>query len=458
MWKIQKILKIELCLLLPVVLLAGIVIYKDYSSRPGLIKENTLQVGKRTTDTVNLKWAPVRNADNYVVSYKPKSSDEWQELEVDGSQHKVEVNNLKEGESYDFSLQANSKKRKGVTSDTTESTTKKHQSISGKPKQMKLANNEIDLNLEAETKVKIETENEDVKIDEETQNIEVSQPGTIKLTAIAEENEEFVQEEMELEIEVLDSVCEDTSNASIHTMYKLDKSNCEAIKTVTGSGGADVPQSFGYNEGSYYIAYGMYDTQRIVTYKEDGEKSVSVPKVKLGHPNGFTYSNVSGKGYCVKGWGGRCVVYEPETDKYDVFELPYGASGIAYDRKNKQFYTSSRNLMVAYDENFNVLMTTPAVNHKGNYYTQDCGGHAGIMIRCLSDKSRHGINLIDLYDMQNGKYLGTIECDLSEVESAIVDDEGYMELLCNTTDEKDYIWKTPINIEELGYEKESLNY
>ena len=37
-----------------------------------------------------------------------------------------------------------------------------------------------------------------------------------------------------------------------------------------------------------------------------------------------------------------------------------------------------------------------------------------------------------------------------------------MELLCNTTDEKDYIWKTPINIEDLGTEilqaKEEVNH
>ena len=40
--------------------------------------------------------------------------------------------------------------------------------------------------------------------------------------------------------------------------------------------------------------------------------------------------------------------------------------------------------------------------------------------------------------------------ELSEVESAAVDEDGYMLLLGNTSDYTDYIWKTPINIEDIG--------
>ena len=83
--------------------------------------------------------------------------------------------------------------------------------------------------------------------------------------------------------------------------------------------------------------------------------------------------------------------------------------------------------------------------------TQDIGGHAGIMLRCLSPNGRkHGINYIDLYDMRNGTYLGSLSCDLSAVESAIVDDEGYLEILANNTKGVDYIWKTDLNIETLA--------
>ena len=445
----KKIIKIECCLLIVLTIIASIVVYNDYTSRPGILEVDALQIAKRTTESVLLEWKPVRNTDKYVVAYKTKDSEEWSEVEIPGEETSIEIEDLDEGVEYDFSLRADSEEREGYRTETTSAATKKHQTIEGKTKQMKFANNEINLNLESKTNIKIESKDESVTVNEETQTIEVTEPGTIKLTAIAEEDEDYVEEEAEIEVEVLDAVSADTDDASIHTIYELDSSNCEVVQTVTGSGSAVVPQSFGYDDGSYIIAYGMNNSQRIVTYSEDG-KSTSTPKVKLGHPNGFAYSDKTGKGYCVKGWGGRCVVYTPEDDSYDVIQLPYGASGIAYDRSKEWFYTTSRTVLAVYNTDFETVATLSPVTHKGTYYTQDCGGHAGILMRCLSDKSKHGVNLIDLYDMVNLKYLGTIECNLSEVESAIVDDEGYMELLRKKKNKTDYIWKTPINIDDLG--------
>ena len=83
--------------------------------------------------------------------------------------------------------------------------------------------------------------------------------------------------------------------------------------------------------------------------------------------------------------------------------------------------------------------------------TQDIGGHGGIMLRCLSPNgNKHGINYIDLYDMRNGTYLGSFSCDLSEVESAIVNKDGFLEILANNTSGEDYIWRTDVNIETLA--------
>jgi len=190
----------------------------------------------------------------------------------------------------------------------------------------------------------------------------------------------------------------------------------------------------------------MDDAQRIIMFNGD-EKSVSVPGIKLGHPNGLAYAD--GKCYSVRGWSGRCVTYCPETGEYDSLTLPYGASGIAYDRKSEHFYTSSRNLMAAYDKDFNVINTIGTVRHR-DYYTQDCGGYSGILMHCISDKTKHGTNFVDFYDMVNGKYIGSVKCDLDEVESAEVDKDGYLILLANTKGETDNIWKTPINVAELG--------
>ena len=107
--------------------------------------------------------------------------------------------------------------------------------------------------------------------------------------------------------------------------------------------------------------------------------------------------------------------------------------------------------MIAYDiKDYSVKYRTGVVSHKGTYYTQDCGAHAGILLRCLSDSSKHGINYIDLYDMKHGKYLGSLTCDLSEVESAVVNKDGFLEILANNKSKEDYIWRTDLNIETIG--------
>ena len=108
-------------------------------------------------------------------------------------------------------------------------------------------------------------------------------------------------------------------------------------------------------------------------------------------------------------------------------------------------------MMAAYSaEDYSVLHTTRTARHSGHVYSQDCCGHGGILLHCVSDSDRHGINYIDIYDIERGKYLGSFGCDLSEVESAIVDNDGYLEILANNTSDTDYIWKTPINIDSLS--------
>lgn len=225
------------------------------------------------------------------------------------------------------------------------------------------------------------------------------------------------------------------------------------VKVITGAGGAVVPQGLAYTGDKYIVSYGMGSPNRVVSFDVDGDgKSVSVPSVSMGHPNGFTYADENGLCYCAKGWTSKVYTYEPTSDRYGSVNLSYGCSGIGYDRKENLLYTCSRTAMVAYDisDGYSIKYRCGVVNHGGKVYTQDCGGHAGIMFRCLSGSSKHGTNYIDLYDMKNGRYLGTFTCDLSEVESCIVDKDGFLEILANNSSNADYIWKTNINVNSLG--------
>lgn len=447
----QKIIKLECMLLIPLLLTAGIAVMAEYDLRPGILTADALSIEDKGTDSISLSWEPVRNADKYVVSYKEKDSEDWQTVEVSGSETGVEIDGLDEGEEYDFAIRADSAEREGYTTAASTARTKKSQSIKGKQKQMKLAGSEINLGLSSETDIRINSGDEEVaKVEKENKSVVAVNPGTVTLTATAEATDEYTEDEMEIEVEVLDSVSEDSANAAIHVIDRLDKSNCEIVRKIEGDGKAVVPQSLAVSDDTYIVAYGMDDTPQKLFFfdKEDGTKTVSNPSIKLGHPNGLAYAD--GKCYSVRGWSATCVIYDMEADSYSSFTLPAGASGIAYDSENEQFYTSSRSALKAYTKDFEEVISIPPVRHKGQMYTQDCGGAGGIMMRCLSDKTRHGINYVDLYDMEEGKYLGSLECDLSEVEGVDVDEEGFMLLLCNTKEYEDYIWKTPINIKDLG--------
>ena len=113
------------------------------------------------------------------------------------------------------------------------------------------------------------------------------------------------------------------------------------------------------------------------------------------------------------------------------------------------FYTSSRKRLVTYDSGFRFVKTTGRVSRETKFYAQDCAAYDGILMQAISGPGYLGVNYIDFYDMEKDTYLGSIECKLGEVESIIVDDEGYIEVLCNVVGVKDNIWRTPINMKML---------
>jgi hypothetical protein len=453
--------------------LTAFVIYRDYKERPGLLETSSLVSVERGTDHIVLEWDEVRNTEVYALYYKQHGSKykDWVRREfdandisiieetvkdgVDKARIRADVTGLDEGTSYVFVIRPENEERHGFVTDGRIFTTRMTQKIKAKHRYFKLTcNKPFNLKTKAKTELTYESENPDVaKVGKTSGKVTLTGPGETVIRVTAAENTRYIGDTTKIRIKVVETTPVSSGGASAHIIYYADSSNCKVVKVVTGSGSATVPQSFGYTGDKYIIAYGMSDSQRIVTYDVDGDgKDVSVPSVALGHPNGFCYSDSTGLCYCVKGWSGRCVVYSPETGGYNVITLPAGCSGIAYDRVRNQFYTSSRTAMRAYsgDGKFRSLRSTGVVKHIGTTYTQDCGGHAGIMMRCLSGSSKHGTNYVDLYDMLNGTYLGSIACELSEVESAVCDKDGYMLLLCNYSGSEDYIWKTDINIEDIG--------
>ena len=476
----RRHVRVGLLLLVLMTAAAAFTIYTDYRERPGIIETGSIRASERTPDSITLEWDHVRNTDTYALYYKRHGNKykEWTRLELDAESlrskeikpgeserenddethiHVVKkVDGLEEGVKYVFRVRADNDERKGFLTGGKTFSTMKKQKVEVRDNITKLTSSKpFTLGAKAKTELSYKSSDTDVaKVDKKTGKVTITGPGKVTITVKAKETDVYISAKKKVHILVIQSDPVNASGASAFAIYTLDSDNCEAVKAVVGAGGnTHCPQAFGYSGDKYYIAYGSSGAQRIITYDVDGDgRTVSVPDIALGHPNGFCYADSTGLCYCVRGWSGRCVTYSPETGDYGVITLPRGASGIGYDRDKNRFYTSSRTGMVSYsgDGSFKILNTVGVVKHRGYTYTQDCGGHAGIMMRCLSGKDKHGTNYIDLYDMEGGKYLGSLVCQLSEVESAVCDDDGYLLILANNTADTDYIWKTDINIKDIA--------
>lgn len=460
--------------------LTVIMAFNHYRLYPGNVERDSLSSPGRGLDYIVVSWEDTHSTDKYKVWVKEYSlvreeiesakaaaenaegqteevqivpDESWLEFETDVPE--ITVRDLKPDTSYSFIVRADNEKKEGVATQPRNFKTKKRQKIKVAKKITKFTFSEPFIpKVSAKTDLIYESADPSVAvIDPETNKIVITGEGDTEITVTARSSLEYESAEKTIELKVIDAYPVSAGGAAPNIIYHLDSDNCEVVKMVSGADGASVPQGLGYTGDEYIIAYGMGSPNRIISFDVEGEgKSVSVPTVSMGHPNGFTYADENARCYLATGWTSRAYTYEPTSDTYSSVNLSYGFSGIGYDRKEKLLYTCSRTAMVAYDisDGYSIKYRCGVVSHSGTVYTQDCGGHAGIMFRCLSGPSKHGINYIDLYDMKNGRYLGTFSCDLSEVESCIVDKDGFLEILANNSSNVDYIWKTDLNIDTLG--------
>lgn len=447
--------------------------YDHYVTYPGIMARDSIHAKDRGIDYIELTWDEVRNTDEYKVYVKERISKEedipTSEYNIDDSwgsysskERSIKIEGLKEGTSYSFSIRPDNEKAEGLYTSVRNFRTKKTQKVTAAKSITKLTcSKPFRIDAEAETELMYESDNPEVAEITEKGDIKITGEGNAVITVHAKESEEFVQDSTEVNLQVLYSIPVHAGGAKAYYIHHLDSDNCDVVKKVTGAGGHVIPQSFGYSGDRYIIAYGMSGQGSIVTYPVEGDgeegKEYIKPGIALNHPNGFAYDEENKIGYSVRGWSSRAITYDETTGAFGTMNFSYGCSGIGYDRKEKAIYTSSRTLMAAYDANdYSVKNTTGVVSHSGSWATQDVGGYGGIMIRCLSPSGNvHGTNCIDLYDMREGMYLGSFSCDLSEVESAIVNKDGFLEILANNSGNEDYIWRTDINIETLA---EGIDY
>ncbi len=244
-----------------------------------------------------------------------------------------------------------------------------------------------------------------------------------------------------------------TGPGKARVVYTFNSSNCKKLFSIKGYKNAKVPQGLAFTGGEYYVLYGMAAGQAIVTYSASGKRLRSSKfSFCIGHPNGITWDPATKMCYIFKGNTKRIFTWNPSTKKFGKAKTPYSSSGVGYDAETNRLYASSRTGIRAYstDGVFTHKKLFSRCNHGIFHYTQDCGAGGGFIFHGISGANKKTTNYLDVYRAEDNAYLGSIKISLGEIESAVVGNDGYVRLLINTMgNDTDYIWKTPLNVNEL---------
>lgn len=243
-----------------------------------------------------------------------------------------------------------------------------------------------------------------------------------------------------------------TRGGKARIVYTFTPDNCTKRFAVKGYKKAKVPQGFTYTGSEYYLVYGMAVGQSVVTYGRDGTRlGASKFAFSIGHPNGITYDPVTKLCYVFKGNQKRIYTWNPATNKFGKSKTPYSSSGVAYDNATGLIYATSHSGIRAYtaDGKFRHQKIFSRCKPGFYHYIQDCGAGEGFIFHGVSGRKKKTKNQLDIYRAEDMAYLGTIKITIGEYESAVVGPDGYLELLINTSGNTDYIWRTPLNVNEL---------
>ncbi len=470
--QIRRIRLFTVCLT-ALVLLAVFSAYRHYKTYPANVVDDSITAFDINLDSMTITWDPPRNATEYHIFYteqdeKSKAAEKsdsnadaetvakWNEKTVKSDSIKIE--GLAEGVTYSFVIRADNQDYQGHYSGIRNFTTQQKQKIEIDSEMIKFTGSDpFMIDARANTNMTFKSSDSDIiKVDKTTGRAETVGPGKAVVTVKAEETDEFTGDKKTIAFTVYDAHPVKIKGSKASIMYNVSTANCEAVVRVKGSGGATIPQSLAYTGKKYMVVFGMYGPTRIVRYNKDGSgRKVIKPKVSLGHPNGATYEPDRNLLYCLKGQGtAGFTLYDIKSKEYLIGNFDRSCSGIAYDSVRKCLYTTGRTAICQYDLlDFSRIKKRGMVHHDTYMSIQDSACYDGILMHCLSDANdKHGTNYIDLYDIRHDKYIGTISCRLSEVESAIVNEDGFLEILSNGRGDANYIWRTDVNIKLLAKE------
>ena len=449
----KKILKLELIVLAVLLVCLGLSLYRYFSIRPGWVEASSIEAVKRTASSIEISWSEARNAVKYETVWTEKDNADAEPISVISETTTAKATGLKQGTEYKVRIRAYAEDDiEGIYSGSKVFATKSKQKLTAKSKYLKLTSSKsFNIAKGAKSETECSSSNQRVATVTNAGKVKIRGAGTATLRVEAKADENYLRASKTIRLEVISSLERNSNGGSFGVVYNIGPSDVKTVMTVSGEGGAATPQSMGFTGKKYIIVFGDEGSQRIISYNLDGSgRKVSVPSHNLGHPNGFTYCNKTKLCYCVRGFTTSIDTYNPKNGAYGKTSMPYQAAGICYDRVTGKMLTTSRTGIRVYkgDGSFVQEKLIYDISRPMHVYTQDSCAHAGFVFRCMSGANKHAENYIDMFRVSDSKYLGSIRVSgLGELESAIVDNEGYLELLVNSS--VDRIYKTKIKVRDL---------
>lgn len=206
------------------------------------------------------------------------------------------------------------------------------------------------------------------------------------------------------------------------------------IGTLTASKTLELPTSYigqslaikSSGERAVFSSLRSGAEQMITTYSND-DKVERVKTTGLGHANGATYNPDKDRYYVCSYYGSgntkKITTINAKTlKKIESFNLSVAVSGIAYDRIRKQYVGSKGTRIYIFSNNLKKTGTFRLKLTGGT--AQDIFAHNGMIYVCRSYVSGK-LSYIDVYNY-SGSYEGSYKCTANELESADIDENGYI--------------------------------
>lgn len=256
-----------------------------------------------------------------------------------------------------------------------------------------------------------------------------------------------------------DSIVSESKKSRATTVWTIKNSDTTNVINKTGLGTYRTPQSMAIADGNSIIVTCSHtaakNKAKLYRFEQRGNKykltkSKEAPSAR--HGNGTTFCDADGKVYVVRastGGGDRHIITKVNANlsgSISTTKLSVTAANIGYDPATQKFivmHAKGGARLQVFNSNLKDRKAYTLRTRSTSGKFQDCCAWHGAAFGCTMNT-----NNIDIYNLTNGDYLGTIKISrASELESCCIDSEGHLYLLYNKRSSGIFVYKTKDTIQ-----------